>query len=43
MNALDAFVDIIGVPEFNDIHVSALQVIANLLDDTECVKVCFAR
>ncbi|CAH8542842.1 unnamed protein product [Schistosoma curassoni] len=38
MNALDAFVDIIGVPEFNDIHVSALQVIANLLDDTECVK-----
>ncbi|VDP37300.1 unnamed protein product [Schistosoma mattheei] len=38
MNALDAFVDITGVPEFNDIHVSALQVIANLLDDTECVK-----
>ncbi|CAH8561933.1 unnamed protein product [Schistosoma rodhaini] len=38
MNALDAFVDIIGVPEFNDIHVSALQVIANLLNDTECVK-----
>ncbi|KAK4471698.1 hypothetical protein MN116_005102 [Schistosoma mekongi] len=38
MNALDAFVDIIGVPEFNDIHVSSLQVIANLLDDVECVK-----
>ncbi|CAH8496168.1 unnamed protein product [Schistosoma turkestanicum] len=38
MNALDVFVDIIGVPEFNDIHVSALHVIANLLDDIECVK-----
>ncbi|VDQ01769.1 unnamed protein product [Trichobilharzia regenti] len=38
MNALDAFIEIIGIPEFNDIHVSALQVIANLLDDIECVK-----
>ncbi|CAH8549609.1 unnamed protein product [Heterobilharzia americana] len=38
MNALDAFVDIIGIPEFNDVHVSTLQVIANLLDDIECVK-----
>ncbi|VDP85663.1 unnamed protein product [Echinostoma caproni] len=38
MDALNHFVNIIGNSQCNDIHVPALVVIANLLEDTECAK-----
>ncbi|KAF7258558.1 hypothetical protein EG68_03800 [Paragonimus skrjabini miyazakii] len=38
MDALGVFVDLVGKPELNDLHVSALAVISNLLEDVECAK-----
>ncbi|KAF8560496.1 hypothetical protein P879_03772 [Paragonimus westermani] len=38
MDALGVFVDLIGKPEFSDLHVSALAVISNLLEDVECAR-----
>ncbi|CAL8108967.1 unnamed protein product [Calicophoron daubneyi] len=38
MDVLNEFVNIIGNSTFNDLHVPALRVISNLLEDLECAK-----
>ncbi|CAH8623048.1 unnamed protein product [Dicrocoelium dendriticum] len=38
-SVLDKFVKIVGNPELYDLHVSALGLIANMLEDPECAKV----
>ena len=38
--ALDRFVEIVGTPECNDLHVNALKALAVTLDDPESITVC---
>ncbi|KAG5445236.1 Armadillo repeat-containing protein 3 [Clonorchis sinensis] len=38
MNAFDTFIDLLGKPELNDLHLAALSVIEHLLEDVNCVK-----